>query len=220
MIDHLIPPVAGGLIGYWTNWLAIKMIFRPFEPKYILGYRLPFTPGLIPRNREEIARKISTTVASHLINPEKLYKLFDNSQFKDSLHKTVDKVVDRAVENILEDIKSQISQETSIKIIQNIIDNLAKKLKEKIKLKIQQKLSENIETEINLYLREDFVVVLKNLEVEELIFQTLMEVDIQTLEDIILGFSRKQLRYITNLGGVIGFLIGVFQTFLMMTSLL
>lgn len=216
MIEYLVPPVAGGLIGYWTNWLAIKMIFRPFEPKYVLGYRIPFTPGLIPRNREEIARKISTTVASHLLNPEKLHRLFDNDNFKDSLHRTVDKVVDRAVEKILESLKSQISQETNLTFIQNIINNLAEKLKEKIRLKVQQKLSESIQVEIDRYLKEDFVAVLQNLEVEELMFQTLMEVDVQTLEYIILGFSRKQLKYITNLGGVIGFLIGMLQAFVMM----
>lgn len=211
-----MPPIAGGLIGYWTNWLAIKMIFRPFKPKYIFGYQIPFTPGLIPRNREEIARKISATVAFHLLNPEKLHRLFDNNNFKDSLHKTVDKVVDKALENILESIKNQISQEASLTFIQNIINNLAEKLKEKIRLKLQQKLSESIQVEIDRYLKEDFVVVLQKLEVKELIFQTLMEVDIQTLEEIILGFSKKQLRYITNLGGVIGFIIGLIQSVVMM----
>lgn len=216
MIDYLLPPIIGGLIGYWTNWLAIKMIFRPFEPKYIFDYRVPFTPGLIPRNREDIANKIAKTVAFHLLNPDKLRKLFDNENFRNSLYRTVDRIVDKAIDNMIESLKKQISQESKIPYIQNIINNLSEKLREKIKLKLQQKLSENIETEINHYLREDFSVVLQKLEVEKLIFQTLMEVDIQTLEDIILGFSKKQLRYITNLGGVIGFIIGMFQTFMMM----
>lgn len=216
MIDYIIPPVVGGLIGYWTNWLAIKMIFRPFEPKYILGHRLPFTPGLIPRNREDIVRKISQTIAFHLLNPDRMYRLFDNNSFKDSLHKTADKIVDRAMENITESLKKQITQETSIQFIQNFLNNLSDKLKEKVKSKIQHKMSESIETEIDRYLKEDFITVLKDLDVEGLIYQTLMEVDIQTLEDIILGFSKKQLRYITNLGGVIGFFIGLAQAVMMM----
>lgn len=214
MIDYLIPPILGALIGYSTNWLAIKMIFRPFEPKYIFGKRLPFTPGLIPRNREEIARKVATTITSHLLSPEKLHRLFDNQQFKDSLQETVSNIVDKAFDNILENLKKSISQDTTITFIQNILNSLSDKLKERIKPKLKEIVAQNIEVEIERYLKEDFIKVLQELKVEELIYKTLVEVDIQTLEHIILGFSRKQLNYITNLGGVIGFCIGALQVFM------
>jgi Uncharacterized protein conserved in bacteria len=45
------PPVVGGIIGYFTNDIAIKMLFRPYRAIYIKGRQLPFTPGLIPRNK-------------------------------------------------------------------------------------------------------------------------------------------------------------------------
>lgn len=210
-MDYLLPPVIGALIGYSTNWLAIKMIFRPFEPKYILGKRVPFTPGLIPRNREEIAMKIGLTITSHLISPEKLYELFDNQNFRDSLQETINSIVDKAFDNILENLEKQVSQETSINFIQNIVNSLSERIKERIKPKLREILSENVEVEIERYLKEDFIRILQDLKLEELIYSTLMEVDIQTLENIVLGFSKRQLNYITNLGGVIGFFVGVIQ---------
>ncbi len=53
----LLPPVLGGLIGYFTNDIAIKMLFRPYRPRYLLGQRIPFTPGLIPSNQQRLAKK-------------------------------------------------------------------------------------------------------------------------------------------------------------------
>lgn len=211
MTELIAPPILGAFIGYSTNWLAIKMIFRPFEPKYIFGYRIPFTPGLIPRNRQEIARKISVVITSHLINPEKLHALFSNDEFKASLNTTVNNIVDKVIDNMMDNLKKQLSEELSVVFLQGIINKLSDKIKEKMKYKLKDTLSKYTENEIDRYLNEDFMDVLKKLDIENLIFQTLMEVNIQTLEDVILGFSKKQLNYITNIGAVIGFFIGVLQ---------
>lgn len=70
-----MPPVAGGIIGYFTNDLAIKMLFRPYRPIYIGKRKLPFTPGLIPANQERLAQKISDTIMGSLLTPTELQKL-------------------------------------------------------------------------------------------------------------------------------------------------
>ena len=44
-----VPPLVGALIGFITNVLAIKMLFRPLRPHYLFGLRIPFTPGILPR---------------------------------------------------------------------------------------------------------------------------------------------------------------------------
>lgn len=72
---YLGPPVVGGVIGYFTNDLAIKMLFRPYRPIYFAGRQLLFTPGLIPRNQERLARRVSDTVMGSLLTPEELQKL-------------------------------------------------------------------------------------------------------------------------------------------------
>ncbi|MDX2229851.1 MAG: DUF445 family protein [Leptolyngbyaceae cyanobacterium bins.349] len=69
------PPVVGGVIGYFTNDIAIRMLFRPYRPYYLGGKRVPFTPGLIPRNQERLAKRISDTIMGSLLTPEELQKL-------------------------------------------------------------------------------------------------------------------------------------------------
>lgn len=69
------PPVVGGIIGYFTNDIAIKMLFRPYRPYYLRGRQLPFTPGLIPRNQERLAKRIADTIMGSLLTPEELQNL-------------------------------------------------------------------------------------------------------------------------------------------------
>jgi len=81
MNAFLITPIAGAVIGYVTNWIAIKMLFRPHTAKYILGVKLPFTPGLIPKERHRISQKIGETLANHLVTTDMIttYMLSDES---------------------------------------------------------------------------------------------------------------------------------------------
>ena len=72
---YLTPPIAGGIIGYFTNDIAIKMLFRPYQPYYLFKRQLPFTPGLIPRNQERLAKRISDTIMGSLLTPEELQNL-------------------------------------------------------------------------------------------------------------------------------------------------
>lgn len=69
------PPVAGGIIGYFTNDIAIKMLFRPYRAVYFAGRQLPFTPGLIPRNQERLAKRVSETIMGSLLTPAELQNL-------------------------------------------------------------------------------------------------------------------------------------------------
>ncbi len=71
----LAPPIVGGVIGYFTNDIAIKMLFRPYRPLYLGKRRLPFTPGLIPSNQERLAQRISDTIMGSLLTPEELQNL-------------------------------------------------------------------------------------------------------------------------------------------------
>lgn len=71
----IIPPVTGMIIGYFTNDIAINMLFRPYRAIHIGKHRVPFTPGLIPRNQERLAKKVSDTIMGSLLTPEELQKL-------------------------------------------------------------------------------------------------------------------------------------------------
>jgi uncharacterized membrane protein YheB (UPF0754 family) len=70
LLGWLIPPLAGALIGYVTNAVAIRMLFRPLRAVRILGVRLPFTPGVLPRQRHKLADSIGAMVERELLTPE------------------------------------------------------------------------------------------------------------------------------------------------------
>jgi uncharacterized membrane protein YheB (UPF0754 family) len=71
----IVPPVAGSVIGYFTNDIAIKMLFRPYRPLYIARKRIPFTPGLIPRNQANLAQRVANTIMGSLLTPDELQNI-------------------------------------------------------------------------------------------------------------------------------------------------
>lgn len=73
-LEILFMTAVGAVIGGFTNYLAIKMLFRPYKAIYIKNWRLPFTPGLIPKRREEIAKQLGEMVVRHLVTPESIEK--------------------------------------------------------------------------------------------------------------------------------------------------
>jgi uncharacterized membrane protein YheB (UPF0754 family) len=70
MLLLVVPPVAGAIIGFVTNVLAIKMLFRPLKAYRIFGIRIPFTPGILPRERARLARSIGAMVERELLTPQ------------------------------------------------------------------------------------------------------------------------------------------------------
>ena len=74
-LTYIARPLIGAVIGYITNDIAIRMLFRPRRAKYIFGFRLPFTPGLIPKEKARIAASIGEAVSKNLMNREVLEKI-------------------------------------------------------------------------------------------------------------------------------------------------
>ncbi|MEI5906415.1 DUF445 family protein [Bacillus spongiae] len=75
----------GAVIGGVTNSLAIKMLFRPYVPMYIGRWRVPFTPGLIPKRRGELADQLGSMVVEHLLTPESIQKRILDDTFSNEL---------------------------------------------------------------------------------------------------------------------------------------
>lgn len=72
MLRTVIAPILGGVIGYITNDLAIRMLFRPRKSIYIGRFHIPFTPGLIPQQKPRIARSVGAVVSSQLLDADTL----------------------------------------------------------------------------------------------------------------------------------------------------
>ncbi|WP_226567116.1 DUF445 domain-containing protein [Bacillus stratosphericus] len=90
--------VIGAVIGATTNHLAIKMLFRPYKPYYLFGKKLPFTPGLIPKRRDEVAKQVGVMVMEHLLTPEGIQKRFESSEARQEILHTVHRYIDKGAE--------------------------------------------------------------------------------------------------------------------------
>ncbi|ANQ48798.1 DUF445 family protein [Flammeovirga sp. MY04] len=110
-----------GITGLGTNWIAIKMIFRPYRPKYLFGLQLPFTPSVISTNQSKFAQNMGDFVGQQLLNEEsigsdieeKLASLKTSifNTFVESDYKTVDTLLDTEKKNISKKISKLIAQE-------------------------------------------------------------------------------------------------------------
>lgn len=93
MYHYLIGPAVGAVIGYITNDIAIRMLFRPHQAKYIMGIHVPFTPGIIPKEKARIAGAIGKAVSENLMNREVLEK----SLLSDDMLKKISNAIDEFV---------------------------------------------------------------------------------------------------------------------------
>ena len=85
----ILPPVVGALIGYITNDIAIKMLFRPLKAKYLGPVKIPFTPGIIPRQREKLADSIGLMVSRELITEDAIRRQISSPTFQSTLSKRI-----------------------------------------------------------------------------------------------------------------------------------
>ncbi|MEL4026121.1 DUF445 domain-containing protein [Lysinibacillus endophyticus] len=85
LVTIIFMALVGAAIGGFTNYLAIKMLFRPHNAIYIKNWRLPFTPGLIPKRREELATQIGVTVNKYLLTPEVFQKKLFTEEMRNSV---------------------------------------------------------------------------------------------------------------------------------------
>ncbi|MBF2086522.1 DUF445 family protein [Thermoleptolyngbya sp. C42_A2020_037] len=119
LIILVAPPILGGIIGYFTNDIAIKMLFRPYKPIYIGGRRLPFTPGLIPANQERLAQRISNAILGSLLTPEELQNIARRLLQPERVQAAIQWLLSLTLTQI-----QQGNEQRTVKIVSNILHDL------------------------------------------------------------------------------------------------
>lgn len=127
---HIILPIAlCAAIGYGTNYIAIKMLFRPRKEIRIGSCRVPFTPGVIPRNKPRIAAAVGKAVSENLLTREDMTDRLTQAGFKEKL---TDSIQDALTEQtaplsaLLPCQEEELTQEISQVIGGKILDGLKK----------------------------------------------------------------------------------------------
>lgn len=93
-LPYILTPLFGAIIGYITNWIAIKMLFRPHRAHYLFGKKLPFTPGIIPKEKGRIAASIGEAISQNLMNEEVLRHTLLSDEMLGKVGAAFDKGVD------------------------------------------------------------------------------------------------------------------------------
>ena len=182
----------GAMIGWITNYIAIKMLFRPYKEMNFLFFKIQ---GLIPKRRSEIAVSIADTVQKELIS----LKDITNSLNADELEEKMGTVIDKILEEKLE---SEITKKFPM-LAMFLSDEIINKIKSMIKTSIL----ENKETIINMftsYLEE-------KVDFKKIIIENVEAFSLEKLEEITYSLAKKELKHIEVIGAILGGIIGVFQ---------
>lgn len=99
MTSLIVAPIVGGVIGYITNALAIRMLFRPHHEKYVMGHRVPFTPGIIPKEKGRIAASVGEAISANLMNKEVMRRSLLSDEMLGKISTAIDKFIAKQKRN-------------------------------------------------------------------------------------------------------------------------
>lgn len=135
VLTYLLPPVFGGIIGYVTNDIAIRMLFRPHKAKYVCGYKVPFTPGIIAKEKGRIARAMGDAISANLMNQEVLAKTLLSDELCQKMEKAIDEFCNTQRQNpetILEFLSKYVPSED----IENFVHEATRDMETSITAKL------------------------------------------------------------------------------------
>lgn len=129
-LEIISGPLIGGIIGYSTNYIAVKMLFRPLKPVKIGKYTLPFTPGIIPKRKDKLAEAIGNAVGQNLFTKQDMQELFQNSSVRNSILQGILAKMETVMDASIQDVaKKFIKEETLEQKKSDITDFLTTKIK-------------------------------------------------------------------------------------------
>lgn len=99
MLKLLLPPLIGAVIGYCTNYIAVKMLFRPYHPVRIGKWTLPFTPGVIPKRKPELAHAVGNAVGKSLLGEGEMLEMLKS----DGVKATIAGGIDSGIQEYIQD---------------------------------------------------------------------------------------------------------------------
>jgi uncharacterized membrane protein YheB (UPF0754 family) len=184
-------PLISASIGWFTNYLAVKMLTRPVHPIKFFGIRIQ---GVIPRRHHDLAEKISQAVAKDFLTSQDLRDTISSIDVRPIIRHLIEKKWNEKIGEILE----------VIPVIKMFISDDKLDI---IRDKIIEAFSENHDS-----LNEDFAdIITDKVDLAAIIKKNIEEFPLEKLESIINEIAKKEFNFIERLGGVIGFFIGVIQ---------
>ena len=184
-------PVISALIGWVTNYVAVKMIFRPRKPIRFLGLRIW---GLVPRRQAELALSIGDTVDRDLISHRDVQQVLQSDDIQADIVRVLDGQIDKFIDSI-------IARNPMFGIV----------LQGQIRQQVRELLLAQMKLTVPSLIDELMLKIEQRLDFKEVIRKKVETLDLSKLEEIIYRISSTELRTIELLGGVLGFIVGLGQ---------
>ena len=192
MKQFLIMIIISGAIGWITNWVAIKMLFRPHKE---INFGLFKIQGLIPKRKSEIGTGIASIIQNELISVKDVISNIDREEFSKRLNSLIDDVLDK-------NLKKKVKEKFPL-LQMFFTDKVAKDVGNTIKDIVMENQEKIFEIFSN-YAEE-------NIDFEVIISDKISNFSLDKLEEIITLLANKELKHIEVIGAILGMLIGAVQ---------
>lgn len=194
-ITWIIIPLISAFIGWFTNWIAIKMLFHPREPKKILGFTFH---GIFPKRQQVFAARLGKLVSDELLSFSDISTKITNPSNLKSVMPLIEKHIDRFLREQLPEQMPLISMFIGESTIQELKGVFVRQL-------------EVLFPEI----MQSYVHTLKDqLDLEAIVTQKVAGFSSDKMEQILMSIMQKEFRFVEIIGGILGFVIGMLQVVL------
>lgn len=189
----ILLPITGAIIGWITNVLAIRLLFRPQQPRQL--WPLPFTlQGLIPRRRVELAANIGEIVARELFSLDELPARLNLAQLQEEVKELIKKSVEQWCEQKMGFLPASV---------RNYCSQM-----------LQGRLSEEVARQFPVLAESMLMHIQAQVDVRAVVTEKVNGLALAEIETLVLQVAQRELKQIEWLGAVLGFMIGILQALL------
>jgi len=194
-LNIILIPVISGLIGWFTNWIAVIMLFRPKNKVRILFFDIQ---GIFPKNQAKVAERIGSMVSNELFSAKDIRQRMEHPDNRDTIRNAVEVKIDEYLNVTFPKNYPLTSMFVGKNRKNKIKDDLIYEV-EKVAPEVIEKYVQNIEASLNI---------------EEIVRKKVADLPPEKLEDMLNSILKKEFRFIEWIGGVIGVVIGIVQVVL------
>ncbi len=193
-MKYILGPLLCAFIGWFTNYLAIKMLFHPRKPKRILGWTLQ---GLFPKRQAELADLLGEIVEKELVNHEDIQRVIQDPAFHRRIRSLVDTYVSRFLQKKLSSVHPLLASLLQGRKVMEKIKDLVVDEVERFIPDMLAKAAHELET------RFEFSTIVRD---------KIAGFSIEKLENVLFQLMKREFRFIEVVGGVLGLLVGTVQS--------
>ena len=191
----ILIPLISAFIGWFTNWIAIKMLFHPKQPKRFLGITVQ---GIFPKGQKQFARKLGVLVASELLHFDDIASKIADPKQLENVRPFIAGHIDHFLEHKLTEKMPVLAMFVSASTLAPIKEGLMEEIDIMLP-ELMKQYAENLKSKIDI---------------EKMVTEKVADFSSDKLEKILVAIMSKEFRFVEIIGGILGFLIGLLQVLL------